>query len=318
MQALTAEWWMRILPIIFALATVYVVYLFGKNVFKSERIGILAAILLAVSPFHVWYSQELRSYSLLVMLTTLSVYFFLKKKWKLYSLINILAFFTNYVYIFVILAEFVWFVFFENVGKGHDRSLRKINIKLMMAFLYSQIPLMLLFIFWWPEFARQLSSGHGIIAAHPEWRSLSSPNFLIAIPITLLKFIAGRIDMEWNFMWIVYAGLILITIITIFWKLWRKKDQKANFLLVMIWVPLIASWLVSFFIPLNNPSRLIYIIPFLCLTIAYFIEVFKFGKPPLPIVSITNTVRPKTCPRSFTTSTRHLPGQTPYFIVYPR
>jgi mannosyltransferase len=39
----------------------------------SPGVGLVAALLLAVSPFHVWYSQEVRPYVLVVLLATLAI-----------------------------------------------------------------------------------------------------------------------------------------------------------------------------------------------------------------------------------------------------
>ncbi|MEO8286912.1 MAG: glycosyltransferase family 39 protein [Chloroflexota bacterium] len=53
--------------------TVPVIYGLGKELFGKAQ-GIIAALLLAISTVHLNYSQDLRPYSLLVLLTTLSVY----------------------------------------------------------------------------------------------------------------------------------------------------------------------------------------------------------------------------------------------------
>lgn len=54
-----------------ALATP-LLFVLGRWLF-SARVGVIAALLMAVSPFHVFYSQELRNYTLLITLNLLSV-----------------------------------------------------------------------------------------------------------------------------------------------------------------------------------------------------------------------------------------------------
>lgn len=44
----------------------------------NPRVGILAAILLTINPFHIWYSQEARMYALLITTTLGAMYFFSK------------------------------------------------------------------------------------------------------------------------------------------------------------------------------------------------------------------------------------------------
>ena len=53
------------------------IYLLGRRLFGS-RVGLIAAALLAVNAYHVQYSQDARSYSLMVFLCLLSSLYFLK------------------------------------------------------------------------------------------------------------------------------------------------------------------------------------------------------------------------------------------------
>ncbi len=57
--------WMRLPAAVAGVLTVPVLGLFGARLF-DQRTGLLAALFLAVNPFHVWYSQEARGYSLLM------------------------------------------------------------------------------------------------------------------------------------------------------------------------------------------------------------------------------------------------------------
>jgi mannosyltransferase len=77
--------------------------------------GLVAAGLLAVSPAHIWYSQEARMYSLLVLLTALSTWWAWRwwtdeaaRTWArtlLYGLVTLAALYTHYFAIFVIVAQ---------------------------------------------------------------------------------------------------------------------------------------------------------------------------------------------------------------------
>ena len=89
----------------------HVLYLFVKELhfeYKYSLFGIsikpevLAAFLLAINPFHIYYSQEFRSYMLMCLLGTLSVYYLKKHNFKLLTLANVLLFYTHYSSIFLI------------------------------------------------------------------------------------------------------------------------------------------------------------------------------------------------------------------------
>jgi len=73
----TGEVGLRSLSALFGAATVPVAYLVGRQL-SGARAGLLAAGLLAVNPMLIWYSQEARSYALLVFFGALSLYFFVR------------------------------------------------------------------------------------------------------------------------------------------------------------------------------------------------------------------------------------------------
>jgi 4-amino-4-deoxy-L-arabinose transferase-like glycosyltransferase len=97
-----SEFTVRILSVIPAVATVPIIYLLGKRLFDA-KIGVIAALLLAVNAFHIQYSQEARSYSLLVLLVTLSSLFLIRSMerpssgmdWAGYIVTSVLAVFAH-------------------------------------------------------------------------------------------------------------------------------------------------------------------------------------------------------------------------------
>lgn len=67
----------RGLSVLFGVLAVPLMYGVAWQLFKSRRAGLLAALLFAVSPLHLWYAQETRMYTLLVFLCLLSSYLLL-------------------------------------------------------------------------------------------------------------------------------------------------------------------------------------------------------------------------------------------------
>jgi hypothetical protein len=72
-----SEFFVRSLSVIFALAAIPALYFLGRRLFNS-RVGLIAAALLAVNAYHIRYSQEARSYSLMVLLCVCSGFYFVK------------------------------------------------------------------------------------------------------------------------------------------------------------------------------------------------------------------------------------------------
>jgi mannosyltransferase len=71
------EWVIRFLNVLLSTATVPVVYALGSLLF-NRRTGMLAALLLAVHPYHLMLAQRARSYPLTVLLVSLSALLFVR------------------------------------------------------------------------------------------------------------------------------------------------------------------------------------------------------------------------------------------------
>ena len=54
------------LSALFGVLTIPLVYALGRTI-RDHRLGIVSALLFAISPFQVWYSQEARAYALLTL-----------------------------------------------------------------------------------------------------------------------------------------------------------------------------------------------------------------------------------------------------------
>lgn len=67
---------LRLPSVISGVAATLVLYLVGKRL-ANTRVGAFAAALMAVSPFHVNHSQEIRMYSLLTLFTLVAMYLFI-------------------------------------------------------------------------------------------------------------------------------------------------------------------------------------------------------------------------------------------------
>ncbi len=73
----TSEVSVRMLSAIPGIFSVIALYFLAKEVI-SKNSAKLAALIGAISPFRPWHSREIRMYSILVLLTTLSYLFYIK------------------------------------------------------------------------------------------------------------------------------------------------------------------------------------------------------------------------------------------------
>ncbi len=107
----TGEVELRSLSALFGAATVPVAYLIGREL-ASSRAGLIAAAIAAVNPMLIWYSQEARSYALLVFFGALALFFFARalrsgrgRDLALWALASALALCSHYFAVFAVAIE---------------------------------------------------------------------------------------------------------------------------------------------------------------------------------------------------------------------
>ena len=72
-----SETWIRLLSVVFGIAAIPAIFYVTRRLTDTTT-ALMAAALLAVSPAHIYYSQEARSYSLTMFLLLLSSFFFVR------------------------------------------------------------------------------------------------------------------------------------------------------------------------------------------------------------------------------------------------
>jgi 4-amino-4-deoxy-L-arabinose transferase-like glycosyltransferase len=105
---------LRSLSAVLGTAAVPVAFLAARELF-DRRTGLVAAALVAVNPFFVWYSQEARSYSLLVLMAALSLLAWARAlnvpsagRLAIWAAVGALALLTHWFAAFLLLPEAAW------------------------------------------------------------------------------------------------------------------------------------------------------------------------------------------------------------------
>lgn len=106
----------RTLSLIFFLLSIPVVYALARRLL-SVKWSLLVVILFSFSPFMNWYANESRMYTLLVLMATLSQYYFLrliesrgKSGWLGYSLTAMVGIYSHYFFVFTLLCQGIYFL----------------------------------------------------------------------------------------------------------------------------------------------------------------------------------------------------------------
>jgi mannosyltransferase len=110
----TSETTMRSLSSLFGVATIPFAYCAAREL-ASRRAGLIAAALVAVNPMLIWYSQEARSYALLVFFGVAALFFFARalrtrdgRDLALWALSSALALCSHYFAVFAVGIEALW------------------------------------------------------------------------------------------------------------------------------------------------------------------------------------------------------------------
>lgn len=106
-----SEFMLRFPSMVFGVAAIPVMYALVNRLFGQRAAGI-SALIIAVSPIHIWYSQEARMYTLQLLLSLTSMLFFVKalqkrrpRDYALYALFTVMAFYTQVATILLIAAQ---------------------------------------------------------------------------------------------------------------------------------------------------------------------------------------------------------------------
>lgn len=119
----------RSYAVIWGLLAIPAAFWAGKIIY-GRRVGLIAAALVAYSPYHIWYSQEARMYSMMFFFAMMSLGFMARaldtnhaSDWWGYAVFTLLGMFTHYFFSFFVLGEVAFYVLFVLIG-GHLKRRR--------------------------------------------------------------------------------------------------------------------------------------------------------------------------------------------------
>ncbi len=170
----------RISSAVFGVLILPALYLLSRE-FLKKKWALFATAVGAISPIWIWYSREIRMYTLLTFVTTLSYYFFLRilrtnklKYYIFYSMTNLAGIYIHYFFLLVLLTQAVFFLSTWKIKWNSKEILSK--KKVFYNFLIIAAILLIFFSPWLYAFIR--SHGSGTYA--PELDKPSSFNIILS------------------------------------------------------------------------------------------------------------------------------------------
>ena len=134
---------LRSLSALAGTATVVAAYGAGESL-VSRRVGLIAAALVAVNPFLIWYSQEARAYALVTLFVSVGLWLFGRalagdrRALAGWSLVSSLALVTHYFAVFVVVPEAIWLL-----ARARDRRRVLAAVLIPTLVLLAELPLLL-------------------------------------------------------------------------------------------------------------------------------------------------------------------------------
>lgn len=160
-----STWALRLPAVLFGLGSIWALFFFARHV-TSNRAALLACLLMAVSYHHVWFSQNARGYTGLLMTTLLATWAWLEalerdewKWWLLYVAAVVTGMWIHMTMAFVVAAHGILYLFFlawpwTAGGEGKVSLERRAGLKPIAAWLLSCTVTLQLYALSLPEFLR--------------------------------------------------------------------------------------------------------------------------------------------------------------------
>jgi 4-amino-4-deoxy-L-arabinose transferase-like glycosyltransferase len=252
---------LRFPSIIFGVATVFIVYRIAKEFTKVNPI--IPAILLAISPLAIYYSQEARMYPMVAFLAAGAIYYFLRTfkenakllDWLLLGIFYTLLPFGDYVPIFLF-PVFVIYPLYKRVG-----------LTWWKKFVLMNIPLLVLGIFWLPIFFRQSAAGKALLNVLPAWRDIAGGATFKQLGVFWSKFVLGRISLFNKYIYYSLIFIASVPIVVLLLKSLKKWKENEIFWMWLV-VPVVLGFFASVFFPVFIYFRFIFVLPAFYLLIA--------------------------------------------------
>lgn len=255
---------LRLLSAFLGILSVAAIYILGRHLF-GHTAGLWAGALAAFMPFHLFYSQEIRMYALLFLLSTLAILLDVRiwrnrnggrLAWTAYLAVSLLGLYSHYLFTLIVGALGVVSLFRLKSAEGSKRWRAFTLTHSAMAILYAPI-------FLWIRDQWSQSGDY--------WISEASLAGFLSLP---LAFTVGHFLEQ--MLLIVGYGLILATLIITLLQAVRSFAQRAPerpslaAVLVAYWLPVSLMFLVSaLWTPLTLPRLMVVAVPGLYLFLAW-------------------------------------------------
>ncbi|MGD9015402.1 MAG: glycosyltransferase family 39 protein [Candidatus Omnitrophota bacterium] len=230
------EFMLRLSSVIFGVISIFYIYKLGKILFSKE-VGLISAFILSISPFHIYYSQEFRMYTLITLLTIATAYCLKKflesgKKEFLFGYVITHAFniWLHMITVLVLIAENIFFVCYYNRYRNLLRKWLKAHL-IILLFVMPEIIFLVLHL--------KNNPIRGVLSSTISTVSVLG-HISPIIPLYSLKNFSAGYNVGLT-IWL--PIFILFVVLFIFGIIKTKTRQELNLCLFGLFIPIIILYL---------------------------------------------------------------------------
>jgi len=286
------EVYLRLPGVIFGVIAIIYVYKIGRFCF-NKQVALFSSLIISTSSFQIYYSQEARPYSLLMLLGVASTYYMIRalkgthwKWWTNYVIFAALGLYTHLFMVFLLLVQNLFLLW-----SWHRKKCISLKI-----WLFPQVVIFLLFlpilIKFGNYYANIFQGASEIFQASIHNTYTVAPTFDTLVNI-LTKFFSSYFDLNFLFSSIqlntqvtriiafiaaypVRMFFLLLIMIGLLQRWYRKEDHTYYILFFgYLTVPLALMYLLSYHIRILNLRWGSFTYPAFCILIALSIDAFR-------------------------------------------
>jgi len=193
---------------------------------KRRWPAVLTGLLAFFSPFSFSYAFEWRMYALLTFTIMGSIYFFMARKWRGYVLMTVLALYTHHLALFTVMGQGLAYLVFEFDWKKWKTGGKQLWPFWLVGLLY--LP-------WvYPMYLQTIRvQGAGFWLRPPALKEVID---------LMYRFITGGVAEEWR------LAVVLLILVLVLGKQWQKIVKKWLEILLIVLMPVLLSWAVSYWV----------------------------------------------------------------------
>ncbi len=222
----------RGLSLLFFVASIPFVYALARQVLRTNW-ALFATILFSFSPFMNWYANEARMYTLLVLVTAASQYYFVKlvgsngrRGWVGYSLVSMIGIYCHYFFWFNLVAQALYFL----ATRKHFARGTFMRFCLLAGLLVVEF-LPWVFYFGSQGFAKNTS---------PNLPSPSSVDFVNVFSQFVFGFMNDRVNTILVSTWPLLVAVALLSV-----RYSQRVSSKVGYLVTASFLPVVLAYAIS-------------------------------------------------------------------------